>query len=40
MKEAIEGQISPQMPASIMRRHPNAEIILDKEAASLLSNKE
>jgi glucosamine-6-phosphate isomerase len=40
MKEAIEGEISPQMPASIMRRHPNAEIILDKEAASLLSNKE
>lgn len=39
MKEAIEGEISPQMPASIMRMHHNAEIILDKEAASLLSSR-
>ena len=37
MKEALEGDVTPQMPASIMRKHANAEIILDKEAASLLT---
>jgi glucosamine-6-phosphate isomerase len=37
MKEAIEGEISPKMPASIMRKHSNGEIILDNEAASLLT---
>lgn len=37
MKEAIEDEISPRIPASIMRKHADAEIILDKEAASLLS---
>ena len=37
IKEAIEGEISPRMPASIMRKHANSEIIVDKEAASLLS---
>jgi glucosamine-6-phosphate isomerase len=37
MKETIEGEISPQMPASIIRNHANGEIIIDKEAASLLS---
>lgn len=40
MKDAIEGEISPKMPASIMRTHPNAEIIIDKEAASMLSATE
>ena len=37
MKEAIEGEISIMMPASIMRKHANGEIILDKAAAALLS---
>jgi glucosamine-6-phosphate isomerase len=37
MKEAIEGEIDAKMPASIMRKHADGEIILDKEAASLLS---
>jgi len=37
IKEAIEGEISPQMPASVIRRHANGEFIIDKEAASLLS---
>ena len=39
MKEAIEGEININMPASIMRKHANGEIILDKEAASLLSQQ-
>ena len=37
MKKAIEEEITNSMPASIMRKHPNGEIILDKEASSLLS---
>jgi 6-phosphogluconolactonase/glucosamine-6-phosphate isomerase/deaminase len=40
MKEVIEGEISPEMPGSVIRKHRNAEIIMDKEAASLLSSKE
>lgn len=39
IKEMIEGEISPQMPASIMKKHPNGEIIIDIQAASLLSGK-
>ena len=37
IKETIEGNIDPRMPASIMRQHINGEIIIDEEAASLLS---
>lgn len=37
MKRALEEDISTDMPASIMRQHADGEIILDNEAASLLS---
>ena len=37
MRRAIEEEITTDMPASIMRKHPDGEIILDKEASSLLS---
>ncbi len=33
----IEGRVDPESPASILQLHPNASIILDKEAASLLT---
>jgi glucosamine-6-phosphate deaminase len=39
VKHCLEGEISPRHPASILRRHPNAFIYLDKAAASLLSHK-
>ena len=39
IKEMIEGEISPQMPASIMKKHHNGEIIIDTQAASLISDK-
>lgn len=32
----INGGISEQCPASILRRHPNAKLYLDKDSASLL----
>ena len=36
VKAAIEGPIVPQMPASILRVHPNCQILLDREAAAEL----
>jgi glucosamine-6-phosphate deaminase len=36
VKAAIEGPIVPQMPASILRVHPNCQILLDREAAGEL----
>lgn len=35
---AFERPISPRVPASALRMHPNATIYLDREAASLLRN--
>jgi glucosamine-6-phosphate deaminase len=37
VKECLEGKISPMMPASILRNHPNATIYLDADSAALLS---
>lgn len=37
VKACFEGEISPMAPASILRRHPNATIYLDKNSAALLS---
>ena len=34
--EAIRGNVNPDVQASILRTHPNAIFLLDKEAASLL----
>ena len=36
VKACCEGEISPMAPASILRRHPNATLYLDKHSASLL----
>lgn len=38
VKLCFEGEISPMAPASILRRHPNATVYLDKNSASLLSS--
>ena len=35
---AVEGEISESVPASILRRHPNATFLLDAEAASSLDD--
>ncbi|HEX8038101.1 MAG TPA: glucosamine-6-phosphate deaminase [Chryseosolibacter sp.] len=37
IREALEGPVTPRMPASIIRRHPNGIAILDQEAASGLT---
>jgi len=37
VREALEGEVTPALPASILRRHPNVTLYLDEAAASLLS---
>lgn len=37
VKACFEGEISPMAPASILRKHPNATVYLDRPSASLLS---
>ena len=39
VKACLEGEISPMVPASIMRNHPNTTLYLDKDSASLLSSE-
>lgn len=36
VQAALEGEISPQYPASILREHPNTVMFIDPPAASLL----
>ena len=38
VKACLEEEIDSRVPASILRRHPNTTIYLDKESASLLSS--
>jgi glucosamine-6-phosphate deaminase len=37
VKACLEGEITPMVPASILRTHPNTTLYLDRESASLLS---
>src|SRR5437667_6822461 len=39
VKSCLEGEVSPMMPASILREHPNATIYLDRDSAALLSSR-
>jgi glucosamine-6-phosphate deaminase len=39
VKASLEGEISPMMPASILRNHPNATIYLDLDSAAFLSSR-
>ncbi len=36
VKNALEGPITPDVPASILQEHPDCQLFLDTEAASLL----
>jgi len=38
VKNALEGNVSPMIPASILRTHPNVTVYLDKESATLLTS--
>lgn len=37
IKQALEGEINTQTPASVIRKHQDAEVILDPDAASQLT---
>jgi glucosamine-6-phosphate deaminase len=37
VKATMEGDISPAVPASILRTHPNATLYLDRDAAAGLN---
>jgi glucosamine-6-phosphate deaminase len=39
VKMCFEGEIRPEAPASILRRHENVTVYLDNESASLLSSE-
>lgn len=39
IKNAIEGKLIPEVPASILQLHPNVTVILDEAAASMLQKK-
>ncbi len=39
IRDALEGEVSESVPASILQKHENAIFILDKDAASLLGKK-
>lgn len=36
VRDALQGEITPQCPASILRTRPNAKLFLDQDSASLL----
>ncbi len=36
VRNTLEGEITPMVPASILRRHPETLLLLDRESASLL----
>jgi glucosamine-6-phosphate deaminase len=38
VKASLEGDVSPSVPASILRTHPNAAIYLDRNSAALLTS--
>ena len=38
VRNAIEGQVTPDVPASILQQHPAATVYLDMQAASQLKN--
>ncbi|MBR5849450.1 MAG: glucosamine-6-phosphate deaminase [Alistipes sp.] len=37
IRRVVEGEISPQVPASYLQEHTNIEVVIDEHAASLLS---
>ena len=37
IRAAIRGEVTPQSPVSVLQTHPDALLLLDEEAASLLA---
>ncbi len=39
IRQLVEGEVSPQWPATVMQRHPDALVLVDHDAARLLTTK-
>ena len=39
VRDSVEGPVTPTVPASILRQHPQADLMLDTAAASLLTKQ-
>lgn len=39
VRNSVQGDVTPQVPASILQRHPNVELVIDQAAAKLLSDE-
>ena len=37
IKAMVEGEVTTDVPASILQKHPNVTVIVDEDAASLLN---
>jgi glucosamine-6-phosphate deaminase len=37
VRDSVEGKVTPDVPASILQRHKNCTLFLDRASASLLS---
>ena len=40
VQDSVEGEVSPEVPASILQQHENCCLYLDEAAASLLSKED
>jgi glucosamine-6-phosphate deaminase len=40
VRASVEGPVTPTVPASILQTHPHCSLHLDREAASLLSDRQ
>jgi glucosamine-6-phosphate deaminase len=38
VRGAVEGPVTPMVPASILQTHPDVELFLDRQSASLLTH--
>ena len=38
LQQAIEGEITPELPASLLRNHPRFMVFADKAAGGMLKN--
>jgi len=39
VRNSLQGDVTPQVPASILQRHPNVELVIDQAASKLLSDE-
>ena len=39
LQQAVEGEITPEVPASLLRNHPNFMVFADKDAAGMLKKQ-